>query len=283
MVLTAMAAALVAALTRAGKRPRRFRPPCMQAEKHRTTPPATFLRRAVTPCLWLLLSALVLAMIPLAVRATAGHSATEDVRAPPLVTSGELPRPAGRLSLPDVEAATGRLFEYHITAVPRSSAVEALAVVEAGEETLPTWLHLDPSTHRLTGVPDTQDIGEYYLNVTAAVVATAVVGTAPRSVKMMDVFMITVTAPRASSSVQRGSVNMCLTFHAHVVVDVPLSHLRPVHKAAVLVDVARAGGQAPQAWQLLSVSAVKRPATAYRAGWYAASCSLVYRARRDSW
>ncbi|XP_064488826.1 dystroglycan 1-like isoform X2 [Ornithodoros turicata] len=69
--------------------------------------------------------------------------------------------------VPDTTAAAGRLFNYTIPSDAFTGPVARFEVTEAGEGTLPKWLHFIESTRTLVGVPLDTDIGQHYISVKA--------------------------------------------------------------------------------------------------------------------
>jgi len=219
------------------------------------------------------------ALLGLCLTPLVNGAATEEMGAPASHLANSDVATMITLSLPDVEAAPRALFRYSLMAptagMGHRETVVNMFATEAGRERLPSWLQLDTHSATLEGVPDVSDIGEYYLNITAVVaimspqvvhadltVAAAAFAAAParRTERTItDIFLVTVVAPRPSAAApQRGSVNECLAFRLQLAVNISWQDLSPMHKAAVLADVAQAGGQAPSAWQLVSSEAVGR-------------------------
>ncbi|XP_022255800.1 dystroglycan-like [Limulus polyphemus] len=69
--------------------------------------------------------------------------------------------------VPDTIATAGKLFNYSIPEDAFTGKVESYEVLEAGELTLPRWLHFDQTSHKFLGVPTSSDIDQYYISVKA--------------------------------------------------------------------------------------------------------------------
>ncbi|XP_007888618.2 dystroglycan [Callorhinchus milii] len=78
--------------------------------------------------------------------------------------------PAVPFSIPDSSAYTSRVFRMKIP--PEAvTANSVLKITEAGKETLPSWLHWDPVSHSLQGLPLDTDKGVHYIMLSSLEVA----------------------------------------------------------------------------------------------------------------
>lgn len=69
--------------------------------------------------------------------------------------------------VPDTTAAAGRLFNYTIPADAFAGPVARYVVAEAGERSLPSWLHFTELTRTFVGVPLETNVGQHYISVKA--------------------------------------------------------------------------------------------------------------------
>ncbi|XP_076447994.1 dystroglycan 1-like [Babylonia areolata] len=112
----------------------------------------------------------------------------------------EVPRDAGvqgeegvavLWGIADTTASVGRLFRYHIPGDAFKGQVDGFEVLEAGKDTLPSWLHFNAEQNVLQGIPTPADAGHLYLQVTAR---------GPHGNAATDVFSLAVSADTATLS-----------------------------------------------------------------------------------
>uniref|UniRef100_A0A8D1MAH4 Dystroglycan 1 n=1 Tax=Sus scrofa TaxID=9823 RepID=A0A8D1MAH4_PIG len=72
------------------------------------------------------------------------------------------------VGIPDGTAVVGRSFRVTIPTDLIASGGEIIKVSAAGKEALPSWLHWDPQSHTLEGLPLDTDKGVHYISVSAA-------------------------------------------------------------------------------------------------------------------
>lgn len=72
------------------------------------------------------------------------------------------------VGIPDGTAVVGRSFRVSIPTDLIASSGEIIKVSAAGKEALPSWLHWDPHSHILEGLPLDTDKGVHYISVSAA-------------------------------------------------------------------------------------------------------------------
>ncbi|KAK1799508.1 hypothetical protein P4O66_000392 [Electrophorus voltai] len=64
----------------------------------------------------------------------------------------------------DSSAVVGRVFQMHVPTKAKDS--RAVKITESGKDTLPVWLHWDPESSTLQGLPLEVDKGVHYISVT---------------------------------------------------------------------------------------------------------------------
>ncbi|MBN3306192.1 DAG1 protein, partial [Amia calva] len=72
--------------------------------------------------------------------------------------------PAG---IPDSSAVVGRVFQMKVPTETADTHSSTVKITEAGKESLPLWLHWDPKSRLLQGLPLDADKGVHYISVTA--------------------------------------------------------------------------------------------------------------------
>ncbi|MBN3325851.1 DAG1 protein, partial [Atractosteus spatula] len=76
-----------------------------------------------------------------------------------MATAGVV-QPAG---IPDSSAVVGRVFQMKVPI--ETTDANMVKVTEAGKDSLPSWLHWDPKSHMLQGLPVEADKGVHYISV----------------------------------------------------------------------------------------------------------------------
>nr|XP_020645487.1 dystroglycan [Pogona vitticeps] len=71
------------------------------------------------------------------------------------------------VGIPDSSAVVGRSFRVTIPTDLIASNGEVIQIAEAGKESLPSWLHWEPETSTLEGLPLDTDKGIHYISVNA--------------------------------------------------------------------------------------------------------------------
>ncbi|XP_026529120.1 dystroglycan [Notechis scutatus] len=71
------------------------------------------------------------------------------------------------VGIPDSSAVVGRTFRVTIPTELIASNGEIIQIAEAGKESLPSWLHWEPESRTLEGLPLESDKGIHYISVTA--------------------------------------------------------------------------------------------------------------------
>lgn len=132
----------------------------------------------------------------------------------------------------DTSAFVGFLFNYSIPHNAFIGDISQYEVTEAGEGSLPSWLHFDPSSRSFKGVPQPPDVGLVYICVKAVGKKPALGGL--RSVAK-DVFSIDVVAetPASFTCLEKESVTLGTVF-----VDLTISQLQPLELVKILDSVA---------------------------------------------
>ncbi|XP_076864150.1 dystroglycan 1 [Brachyhypopomus gauderio] len=68
-------------------------------------------------------------------------------------------------AFPDSSAVVGRVFRMHVPTATKDRGV--VKITESGKDTLPVWLHWDPESSTLQGLPLEVDKGVHYISVTS--------------------------------------------------------------------------------------------------------------------
>ncbi|XP_076363552.1 dystroglycan 1-like [Tachypleus tridentatus] len=69
--------------------------------------------------------------------------------------------------VPDTTATIGKLFNYSVPEDAFTGQVDQYEVLEAGELTLPRWLHFNHTSNSFLGVPTFSDLGQYFISIKA--------------------------------------------------------------------------------------------------------------------
>ncbi|XP_013855164.1 dystroglycan 1 [Austrofundulus limnaeus] len=96
--------------------------------------------------------------------ATEGLQLLEDSE-----TNGSRQDPAPPAAFPDSLAMVGRVFHIKVpNKMEEVSMGDIVKVAETGKDSLPSWLHWDPSSRVLQGLPLDEDKGVHYISVTTS-------------------------------------------------------------------------------------------------------------------
>lgn len=145
--------------------------------------------------------------------------------------------------IPDVTAVAGQIFNFTIPNDAFTGKIRQLVVTEAGESSLPSWLHFDSETRMFQGVPMEKNLGQYYISVKAYGPPAPGDTTNGKSVAK-DVFSVDVVedspdtaVPTYTTQAQKCSSGESLTL-ATIVLDTDMENLRPAGKAALVEKAA---------------------------------------------
>lgn len=203
---------------------------------------------------WLLLSLLAVTVLRPVAGATSQDEAVMDVQGilqeldkKVQQTDGESQEHGVRRhwGVPDTTAAAGRLFSYTIPSDAFAGPVAKFEVAEAGEETLPKWLHYLEASRTFIGVPLDTDIGQHYITVKAISEHADEAPVTDKSAAARDVFSIDVleepqTFQRATSmsNLNQQEPAKCSSTEpvtlATLIIDADIPSLSPSSRAHIL-------------------------------------------------